>query len=1722
MTAEQTDARRTNPTKTKTRHVTPTLPHTTSLHTTPSHTKPLQMQPHTSSVAENNPTVTHTVNPPEREGSNGETYQINPTRNTNGEGQARQRKHTKQRETSKHTPMKGLRKRANIKIASLNMNGLHTTRDGRFSFEKWSEINATVKRDKIAILAVQETHLDEDTTRSITELFGKRLTIINSQLERNPRVSAGVAFVINKDLIEAKETKIQELIKGRAAALTVKWNDQETTMINVYAPNRRQDHKDFWETIENERQRTKTKKPDFVLGDFNVTEEAIDRMPQKMDNFEALAALREFRLKLEIQDQWRHEYPKGREYTYRTNANEHTIKSRLDRIYIAKDKTKFTFDWSMTPSTVKTDHWIVATKYAPKNAPYIGTGRWTMPVKATKNIKITEELIKHGMTLQEEMDEIKNNLATRSTERNHQTLWKNFKLTATKWTKDTMKNTHYRRATKLKNLQKDRKKLLADPNFETNQNLQWSEALLAKEIEYLERKTSKENCEITKAKMILHGEKLGGMWTAMSKSKKPRDHLQRLKIPRTIPQKYESRSKGMARLAKQYHEELQEKDLDPTENERREQAMTNALDTIPNNQKFPHPQNSILNRSVTEDFVSLALLKAKNGSATGMDGCPYELWKELNKEFLEAKKLGRPGFNIIRTLTMVFQDIQEHGVEPGTGFTEGWMCPLYKKKDKTEIENYRPITLLNTDYKLLTKTLSLQLVESINPMIHKDQASFIPGRSIFNHIRLTKIMIQYAEAMEQNGAILALDQEKAYDRLTHNYLWKTLETFELPAHFIKTVKALYETAETKVIINGIISEPYTVKRGVRQGDPISCFLFNLGIEPLACMIRTDKNISGYNIPGTNEQLIINLFANDTVLYLNEHDTLQTTTQILDKWCEASGAKFNKEKTEIIPIGTKTHRDKVIQTRKINQEDQPIGADVHIAKDGEAIRSLGAWVGNVAEDKTPWETIMDKINKSLRMWSNTGPSIFRKKLIAQAVVGGRTQFITKAQGMPENIVETLTNAIKNFIWDDAPNPRLALTMLQDRKDKGGIELLNLKHRNDAIELVWLREYLSKKTVRPTWAYMTDILLNETAPNNLPERARENSFLQKWSAPTKGKRAERIGTDTTRMLKAAKTYNVTFAPIRVAKNLKLAMPAWLQIGHEKTIPQNAQAKCLINAHNAMTVKDLCKITERLKRTYRGGVHTPVFSCHCEDCTDDRTNGCINPQRCAIDAQRRLEKLVPKLNPLGPTHNNNLSLTTQRKAANVVARRENTGIIFDPSVTEKSNLADCFRVFTDPERISNAPAERQRQTRGINLPEENITVYTDGSCMNNGKENARAGAGIWISEENPQNRAIRIPGPNQSNQVGEIAAVIAALESTPTFAPLTIVSDSMYVINGLTEHLEDWENKGWIEVCNRDWFKRAAYLLRKRSATTTFQWVKGHNGNKGNEECDKLAKEGAEKERSDHIDLTIPDHFDVQGAKLATLTQAIAYRGIRERAKKLERKTTQLNLEKIKGDLKDITGEEETNAAIWHNVRMNPIRLRIQQFFFKTIHGTHKIGRYWLNIEGYSQRATCRNCEDDESMNHILTECTHPTTQRIWALAKETWPHGEETWPEITLGTILGCATLQIRTHTVEENRHNRPNVAEPRPNAGATRLIKILISEAAYLIWIMRCERAIRGNEHTERETRAAWRKTLNRRLSEDTTTASRVRRRPDYIKLVKNTWEQSLQKLHGSIPENWIH
>src|SRR5437667_903449 len=269
------------------------------------------------------------------------------------------------------------------------------------------------------------------------------------------------------------------------------------------------------------------------------------------------------------------------------------------------------------------------------------------------------------------------------------------------------------------------------------------------------------------------------------------------------------------------------------------------------------------------------------------------------------------------------------------------MCSIYKKNDKRDIANYRLITVLNSGYKMFTKAFTARLSKVTGYLIHNDQAGFISGRSIFDQIKRTKLLIDYAELVEEDGLIIALDQEKAYDKITHDYLWKILEKTEIPPQFTEIIKSLYKTV---IIINGVISPAYNIKRGVCQGDPLSCLLFDLAIEPLAEMLRR-SDLEGYRVSGTTKKLITSLFADDTTVYLTAKDKFSDLQDILETWCTASGAKFNIAKTEVIPISTQEYRLSVIQTRKAHETHEAISDHIHIAGEGEPVRILGAWIEN---------------------------------------------------------------------------------------------------------------------------------------------------------------------------------------------------------------------------------------------------------------------------------------------------------------------------------------------------------------------------------------------------------------------------------------------------------------------------------------------------------------------------------------------------------------------------------------------------------------------------------------------------------------------------------------------------------------------------------------------------------------------------------------------------------
>ena len=497
--------------------------------------------------------------------------------------------------------------------------------------QKWSTIYHTMSDQRIAILALQETHLDEERLEQVAQCYGKRLTIITSPDPDTPRASAGVAFAINNRLIKPNNITVFELFEGRALAIKIKWHTtEETTILNVYAPNTRTIQPEFWKKLETRKKLLRLRNPDFMLGDFNVTEDVIDRYPPHRDDVNAITAMRETRHQWRLQDSWRHAYPNYKTYTYRAFANDHPIKSRLDRIYTSRTVAQHSFNWQHSATPVPTDHWLVLLKYAPRDAPYIGNGRWTLNILSLTNKKLMTTIVNHGLKLQVNIEKVTRDQPERNII-NPQLLWKQYKEVIKNSAKQHSKETFYKTTSRIASLQKDLRKVTQIHNFNTDETLGATEAILANELEHLKRRLARDKKDNLRAEIAIHGEKLGGIWSKLSKENKPRDPIYRLKIPNSNPPQYERCSKNMAQIARNYHENLQRRDpIDNSTLDEDEIQLTQLLDEIPLNQKLDNPAQTDMNWPITQNQVLRALKLTKNGTATGLDGCPYKLWKTLN------------------------------------------------------------------------------------------------------------------------------------------------------------------------------------------------------------------------------------------------------------------------------------------------------------------------------------------------------------------------------------------------------------------------------------------------------------------------------------------------------------------------------------------------------------------------------------------------------------------------------------------------------------------------------------------------------------------------------------------------------------------------------------------------------------------------------------------------------------------------------------------------------------------------------------------------------------------------------------------------------------------------------------------------------------------------------------------------------------------------------------
>jgi hypothetical protein len=330
-----------------------------------------------------------------------------------------------------------------------------------------------------------------------------------------------------------------------------------------------------------------------------------------------------------------------------------------------------------------------------------------MPLFLLKDKTLIKSLHDLGLKFQNDL----NNMTEWSEESNPPTLFQSFKDNIISQTKDKAKVSIPKMEIKIKSLKHELAILLTNLDLEDEGKIA-ELAMHEEQIVTLEIQRHRNACVATAAHDRLKGETISKYWSQINKPRQPRDVIFSLEKPGSEPSTYVTRSNEMARLARDYHHNLLSDGLNNPP-EYRAQITQKVLDSILPEDKLKNAPKGELAKHLTQEEVQEALKTSENGKATGINGIPYELWKVLDDKYECQAKKEKPAFNIIGALTKVYNDIEKHGVDKKTGFVSGWMCPLYKKNDKRNIANYRPITLLNSDYKVFTKALSMKLTTAV-------------------------------------------------------------------------------------------------------------------------------------------------------------------------------------------------------------------------------------------------------------------------------------------------------------------------------------------------------------------------------------------------------------------------------------------------------------------------------------------------------------------------------------------------------------------------------------------------------------------------------------------------------------------------------------------------------------------------------------------------------------------------------------------------------------------------------------------------------------------------------------------------------------------------------------------------------------------------------------------------------------------------------------------------
>ena len=452
--------------------------------------------------------------------------------------------------------------------------------------------------------------------------------------------------------------------------------------------------------------------------------------------------------------------------------------------------------------------------------------------------------------------------------------------------------------------------------------------------------------------------------------------------------------------------------------------------------KFSHDQKEKLNQRLTKAELFNAIKSMPANKCPGLDGLPKEFYVAFFNDIYDMLT-DSYAFSFEKGF---MSQSQRHGIIS--------LLPK-NNKDPLYAKNYRPISLLNVDYKIIAKCFALRLKSFLLDVIHDNQSGFLKGRNIAHNIRLIIDLIDYTNTHDVPGALLLLDIEKAFDSVEHEYLYKVLDRFDVGHDFLTWMKCFYNNRSSYVLNNGYLSPTINLERGIFQGCPISPYLFLLAIEILGISIRSNPLIKGVQIGEFEHK--VSMYADDTTCFLNgDLVSINNLFDTLEKFGTFSGCKVNILKSEGIWLGSlKKSREKPFSEKGLvwgNSVFSCLGIKFSLDLDLLFELNYNQRLGN--------------IEQTLNCWRSRSLSLIGKVTVVKTLVLPKLLFLftTLCIHIPEKFFKKLEHSFFKFIWSGG-NDRIKRKFLYNDYDQCGLKMVDIRSFALAQKLVWSRHILN---------------------------------------------------------------------------------------------------------------------------------------------------------------------------------------------------------------------------------------------------------------------------------------------------------------------------------------------------------------------------------------------------------------------------------------------------------------------------------------------------------------------------------------------------------------------------------------------------------------------------------------------------------------------------------------